>query len=137
VFWRVIKMKEITIVASVAILAIVFLFTMTATSGEYLGANEISDYIIMVTDGEDGAYLNSETPTAMVINRDIFVDRSGEPKTITVCKDEEQIYVVDGGRKVKKASSYNCYNVQVVEEEETEPATKHDVGYSILEDKNI
>src|SRR3989339_1965796 len=81
-----------TITAGFAILAFIFLFIMTATEGKYWGSNEMDEYIIKITEGEDQSYLDSKTPTAMVINK-----LSAEED---ICTIAEQGYIISHGRKI-------------------------------------
>lgn len=110
------KKHEPAIIAGTAILALAFLFVMTATKGEYWGSSEMDEYIIKITEGEEQSYLNSETPTAMVINKvsgsSAFLRRDCEkrgtcyaPESCTVV---DQGYVISGGRKIAKASVVKC-----------------------------
>ncbi|PIN80036.1 hypothetical protein COV16_01540 [Candidatus Woesearchaeota archaeon CG10_big_fil_rev_8_21_14_0_10_34_8] len=123
-------MKDInhtTGIAVAALIAMAFLFVMTATQGEYWGANDISDYIVTVTEGEDESYLDSSTPTAMVsVNQEAFIDREGSIQTVEVCEDAG--YVIADGQKIQKVAS--CKTMYIVLDNNEEPSTKHDVGYS-------
>ncbi len=103
-----------TFIAAVAILGIGFMFLMTATEGKYWGKNDMDQYIVKITDGEDQAYLASDTPTALVIARfavDPFLNRNclqrGTCKQ-DVCTVEENGYVIVDGHKIPKASAMKC-----------------------------
>ncbi len=90
------------------------MFLMTATQGKYWGKNEMDQYIVKITEGEDQAYLNSDTPTALVVARfavDPFLNRNclqrGTCKQ-EICTTEENGYVYTNGHKVAKASATTC-----------------------------
>ena len=115
------KLNEHTIVAGVAIIGIALLFVMTATSGKYFGQNNMDQYIITITEGENQSYLDSDTPTAMIISKiasSPFLRRDCKergtcynPETCTVVDNG---YVMNNGHLVAKASVVKC-----TEEEET------------------
>ena len=103
-----------TLIATVAILGIGFMFLMTASSGKYWGKNDMDQYIVKITNGEDQAYLTSDTPTALVIARfgvDPFLNRNclqrGTCKQ-DICTVEENGYVIVDGHKIPKASAMKC-----------------------------
>lgn len=110
------KVNEATVIAGTALVAFTFLFLMTATEGEYWGKNEMDHYIIRITEGEDKAYLDSSTPTAMVINKvsgsSSFLRRDcvarGTCYDPDLCTVVDQGYVINNGRKVAKASLVVC-----------------------------
>lgn len=105
---------EHTFVAALAIIGIGFMFLMTATQGKYWGKNEMDQYIVKITEGDNQAYLESDTPTALVIAQfavDPFLNRNclqrGTCKQ-EVCTVEENGYVYTNGHKVAKASATTC-----------------------------
>ena len=110
------NVNEATVIAGTALVAFTFLFVMTATEGKYWGKNEMDHYIIRITEGEDKAYLDSNTPTAMVINKvsgsSSFLRRDcverGTCYDPDVCTVVDQGYVINNGRKVAKASLVTC-----------------------------
>ena len=108
------KSNEHTLVAGVAIVALAFLFIMTATKGKYWGSSEIDEYIIMITEGEELSYLDTDTPTGMVskgvtttfLKRDCM-ERSNCYPTES-CEVVDNGYVMNNGRLVAKASFVVC-----------------------------
>lgn len=110
------KMKnEHTLVAGFAIIGIAVMFVMTATQGKYWGNEEIDHYIIKITEGEEESYLNSETPTAMIISKfatSPFLSRNclqrGTCDTKETCTVVDEGYVISKGKKVAKASVMEC-----------------------------
>lgn len=105
---------EQTVVAGTAILAVAFLFIMTATEGKYWGPSEMDEYIITITEGEGQSYLDAETPTGMVskgvtttfLKRDCM--ERGTCYPTERCKTVDQGYVINKGHKVAKASVMVC-----------------------------
>ena len=110
------KIHAETVTAGFAILAFAFLFVMTATEGKYWGSNEMDEYIIKITEGEEQSYLDSKTPTAMVINKmsgsDPFLKRDCQARGTCleqdVCTVAEQGYVVSHGRMVARVTYMTC-----------------------------
>lgn len=105
---------EQTIVAGTAILALAFLFIMTATEGKYWGPSEVDEYIIKITEGEGQSYLDTETPTGMAARgtRSPFLKQDCTKNDICYptegCKTVDQGYVITSGHKVAKASVMVC-----------------------------
>ncbi|MEK6920741.1 MAG: hypothetical protein AABX82_02570 [Nanoarchaeota archaeon] len=122
------RVNEATIIAGTALVAFTFLFMMTATEGKYWGKNEMDHYIIRITEGKDKAYLNSNTPTAMVINKvsgsSSFLRRDcvarGTCYDPDVCTVVDEGYVINKGRKVAKASLVVCDEQESKADRETE-----------------
>ncbi len=117
--------KKVTISA---ILALCFLFIMTATQGKYWGDNTMETYIIQITEGSDETYLDSSTPTAMVVNQgDINpnIRVAGVPYAQD-CPIIEEQYVINNGRKVAKVIIEDC----TAKKEIVKKETKHDTTYS-------
>ncbi len=110
------KIHAETVTAGFAILAFAFLFVMTATEGKYWGSSEIDDYIIKITEGEEQSYLDSKTPTAMVINKfsgsDPFLKRDCKARGTCleqdICTVAEQGYVMNHGRMVARVTYMTC-----------------------------
>ena len=110
------KIHAETVTAGFAILAFAFLFVMTATEGKYWGSNEMDEYIIKITEGEEQSYLDSKTPTAMVINKlsgsDPFLKRDCQARGTCleqdVCTVAEQGYVMSHGRMVARVTYMSC-----------------------------
>jgi len=104
-------MRQHTITAATALLAMLFLFVLTAESGNYWGNNEMDQYIIKITEGNEEAYLDSSTPTAMVvrgIGEGQFICSGEECPAREVCTVAENGYVITEGRKVAKAAFVTC-----------------------------
>lgn len=116
------KVHAETVTAGFAILAFAFLFVMTATEGKYWGSNEMDEYIVKITQGEEQSYLDSDTPTAMVINKfsgsDPFLKRDCKARGTCleqdVCTVAQQGYVVSHGRTVARVTYMTC---ELAEEE--------------------
>lgn len=119
------KVNEGTIIAGTALVALTFLFLMTATEGKYWGKNEMDHYIIKITEGEDKSYLDTDTPTAMVTvgGRSPFLKRDciarGTCYDPDLCTVVDQGYVINKGRKVAKASLVVCSEQESVVDRET------------------
>jgi hypothetical protein len=129
---KILESENPTVVGIVAVLALAFLFVMTATEGDYWGANEVEDYIVMITEGDDNSYLDMNSPTAMVsITQEAFIVREGETATMLVCEPSEEKYVIADGQKILKASSMTCKEIQVIEKTEDDP-NRHETGYSTV-----
>ena len=106
--------NESSCVAGTAILAVAFLFIMTATEGKYWGPSEMDEYIITITEGEGQSYLDTETPTGMAARgtRSPFLKQDCT-KTNTCyptegCTTVDNGYVISNGHKVAKASVMVC-----------------------------
>ncbi len=129
------NVNEGTIIAGTALVAFTFLFLMTATEGKYWGKNEMDHYIIQITEGEDKAYLDSSTPTAMVINKvsgsSSFLRRDcvarGTCYDPDVCTVVDEGYVINNGRKVAKVTYVTC------EEQESEADTEAEDDAQVYE----
>jgi hypothetical protein len=132
------KVHAETITAGFAILAFTFLFVMTATQGKYWGSNEMDEYIIKITEGEEQSYLDSSTPTAMVINKmsgsDPFLKRDCKARGTCleqdVCTVAEQGYVISHGRTVARVTYMNCE----AQEEEVDRDEASEQAYSTQDD---
>lgn len=108
------KPDEQTVVAGTAILAVAFLFIMTATEGKYWGPSEMDEYIITITEGEGQSYLDAETPTGMAtrgastpfLKQDCTKNDMCYPTE--GCEVVDNGYVMNNGRLVAKASVMVC-----------------------------
>lgn len=108
--------SEYPLVSAIAILGMTLMFIMTATEGKYWGSNEMDEYIIKITEGEEQSYLDSETPTAMVINKfsgsDPFLKRDCRARGTCIeqdiCTVAKQGYVMNHGRMVARVTYMSC-----------------------------
>ncbi|MFA6887930.1 MAG: hypothetical protein WC254_00355 [Candidatus Woesearchaeota archaeon] len=109
-----------------AFIAITFLFIMTASQGKYWGKTEMETYIIQITEGTDETFLDSSTPTAMVVNQRYINPYMKNTKTTytTDCPFIGEGYVVNNGKKIAKVIVEDCTTEPVQKE------TKHDTTYS-------
>lgn len=121
-------MKNETKVTMSAVLALCFLFVMTAAQGKYWGNDAMETYIIQITEGTDNAYLDSSTPTAMAVNQgDINPHMRVAGVSYTQeCPVVEEQYIVNNGRKVAKVIVEDCSAVKETEQK----ITRHDTTYS-------
>lgn len=122
------KLHTTTWVAGSAILALAFLFIMTASQGKYWETNVMETYIIQITEGTDEAYLDSSTPTAMAVNQgniNAYKRVAGVAYTED-CPVVDTGYIVVHGQKVAKAIVQDCTAI----EETTQKQTRHDTTYS-------
>ncbi len=132
------KIHAETVTAGFAILAFAFLFVMTATEGKYWGAGEMDEYIIKITQGEEQSYLDSNTPTAMVINKlsgsNPFLKRDCKARGTCleqdVCTVAEHGYVISHGRAVARVTYMSCEPV----EEEIDRDEENEQAYSTQDD---
>lgn len=132
------KIHTETVTAGFAILAFAFLFVMTATEGKYWGSSEMDEYIIKMTEGEEQSYLDSGTPTAMVINKfsgsDPFLKRDCKARGTCleqdVCTVAEQGYVMNNGRMVARVTYMSCEPA----EEEVDRDEESEQAYSTQDD---
>ncbi len=117
------KQQEFT-VTSAALLALAFLFVMTATEGPYWGEADVEDSIVMIQVKEQGQS-ESDTLTGMaMVRRQIHsLYKEGQKIPVTVCEETE--YVVSNGKKVPKAEACKEVYVETKAEQQEEPYKKN------------
>jgi hypothetical protein len=111
------KLNHEMSVSSAALLALVFLFVMTATEGPYWGNASIEDSIIMIPEEEEQTNIEGEALTGMTIVRKQIhgLYKKGVKTPVTVCEGTE--YVISDGEKIPKAETCEVWYVEASEEQ--------------------
>ncbi len=111
---------EIT-VTSAALLALAFLFVMTATEGPYWGKADVENSIVMIQEGEKQTDIGGEALTGMaMVRRQIHsLYKEGTKIPVTVCEETE--YIISAGEKIPKAETCKEVYVETKAEQQEEP----------------
>lgn len=106
-------------VTSAALLALAFLFVMTATEGPYWGEADVKDSIVMIQEKEQGQSESDILTGMTIIRRQIHsLYKEGQKIPVTTCEETE--YIISNGKKIPKTEACKEVYVETKAEEQKE-----------------
>lgn len=106
-------------VTSAALLALAFLFVMTATEGPYWGEADVKDSIVMIQEKEQGQSESDILTGMTIIRRQIHsLYKEGQKIPVTTCEETE--YIISNGKKIPKTEACKEAYVETKAEEQEE-----------------